>query len=880
MKRHPLSPRRAVAVLATVGVLGGLGLMPSATSLAALRRSGTTAVKVDPAPSVYVDTMAPDPSHPGEYGIEVGNLFIAPKIYHEWLQVAVFDRSTLAYLPDKSGNFDCPEAAAHPHANQQADVTPCVRKVVQLLHNISYGGHEGRYLVIAVSPRGAGGKGEQPPVGVADALINIGAVGPAYRGDRAVPLKIGTFSAIGVLDIAHNHQGSAFQNAGGDLGQQTPGDGAITGYFLRNNRNNYEFEPSDRVAFDTQAGDPDQFTNAIDVGGKRFLASWSHSDVIQVVVLDRRTLRVVDNKNLDVSGNIAITIGTLKELERILTAANDGGDRLVLLDTVHWPTLDRNTQHLVEAPNILDRIARQIERLGGTRTKFFDMFDPSLNGHHHYSYTLVGSSDLGAGRALETLGENPADLPGPRLLNSAPVQGTLVRDSQWNFEVADSEAAGLPADVGTHVVNDAFRAPSDWPEHGNPGRTAAIKWIGDHVGLLGPDPRAQYYTIPYKLGTWQRISGDIKAVPFQTGQGFSQADLDWAQGELVQEITWLEAVHDNLEVMAQPFGHAGLAQWADLQQIATRVRNLVVPADRREPDRTVRALQALVSVGEGLGSIVPAAKAGEITAGAIAHMIYDEYSAFSDAVGIAGEGPEITAANTYQADTDALGVALAKRLDAVQSFLTNQVPNIIADDYKKLEIAGNCFTGNAECPNPISEWQITNSGLNEAAQIVKAAAEINFWGVLLGSKYTAYQLPWSRYTKPGRNFITGSFHDVRCPFEAESGSFGVLARPIHRDIPQGGGSPHNRWEIWAMGFLTGKGTITDGYTMNWPSGDLTARVFSRLDPSGDLEQGGLAVYPEAFFREYFHITDSKDFHYPLTNSPLGRWVDDKVSCTD
>jgi hypothetical protein len=878
--------------LSLVCAIGAASAVPGVTAAGErtnrLSNTRSDAVRVDDPPAVYVNTMALNPSGAGNYGIQVGNQFIAPRSPHEWLQVAVFDRSTLAYLPDKSGNFDCEQVHAHPRANDQTYAALCVREVIKLFHTIARG-HEGRYIVIAVSPRPTGNGSTDPPVGVADALIDIGAVGPAYRGDRRIPLKSGTFSAIGVLDLAHNHQGQAVQNAGGDLGQQEPGDGAITGYFLRNNANDYEFEASDRVAFDTQAGDPAEFTNAIQVGRQRFLARWSTVDVIQIVVLNRRTLKLVADENVDISGEILRTIASLREMERVLTAANDAGDDLVFVNTVHWPTLDRGTRDLVDAPNILDRIARQIERLGGTRTNFFDMFDPSLN-RYHYSYTLVGSSDLGAGRGLETLGKNPDDRPGPARLNSAPVQGTLVRDNQWNYEVADSEAAGIPEDVGTHVVNAVLQAPSQWPDHGDPGRTAAIAWVGEHVGLLGPNPRARYYTIPYKYATWQGISEEINdpsQVPFEVGHGFSEEDLAWARGELTQEIKWLEAVHERMEVLAEPFKHAGLAQWASLQEIARKVKDLVVPADRSVPDQTVRFLTALGNVIIGVGGLFPTpievTKEGlalAVDAGTIGHTIYSEYSAFADLIALGTGENAKTAADSFEAKTDAVGTELAKRLDAIQAFLTNQVPNIIAADYDKLKLVGGCFLGNAtECPNPLSQWEITNAGLNEAAKAVKAAAEINFWGVLLGSKYIAYQLPWSRFTEPGKHFVSGTFFDLRCPFAGETGSLGILARPIHRDITQGAESTHNVWEIWALGHITGAGTLSDPYLMNYPRADLPARVFGEPSPSGNIDEGGLGVYREAFFRQYFQI---KDFgRYPLRDSPLGRWdISNNVECTD
>jgi hypothetical protein len=240
----------AVAVIAailTAAVAAGSAPGAGRAGQSSSRAGGVT---VDSPPGVYVDTIAPDPSGSGKYGILVGGRFIAAKSEHEWLQVAVFDRKTMAYLPDQSRDFECTEASLNPYANRASEVKPCVRRVVQWLFDVDKG-HNGQYIVIAASPRAAETAASQPPVDVAEPLRYIGVVAPPYNGDPTARLRVGTFSAIGVLDIPNVYSLSAYQNAGGDLGQQSPGDGAMTGYFFRNNVNRYEFAPNDRVTFDT-----------------------------------------------------------------------------------------------------------------------------------------------------------------------------------------------------------------------------------------------------------------------------------------------------------------------------------------------------------------------------------------------------------------------------------------------------------------------------------------------------------------------------------------------------------------------------------------------------------------------------------------------------
>src|ERR1700677_2033436 len=430
---RPARSATLVAVALFAALLAGSALAAGRTRVPARAAD----VAGDSPPSVYVNTMAPDPTGSGKYGILVGDQFIAPKSEHEWLQIAVFDRSTMAYLPDQSRDFDCPEAQDHPWADLESLVKPCVNKVGQYLSDLAED-HNGRYIVIAASPRAPETAASQPPVGVAQPLRYIGVVPPSYRGSLNAPLRVGTFSAIGVLDIGNVYKLRPYQNAGGELGRQSPGDGAITGYFLRNNVNQYEFAPNDRVAFTTQAGAGESPYNVIQVGGHRYQTDLTplRGD-IQAIVLNRRTLELEREETVANAANPGQIRSTLEELHRLndlLADANANDNSLVILTTNRSMALIHNNNSYT---HLLEGIANHVEELGGTRRRFFDAVDPSLDTHH-YSYTLIGSSRLGFARGIESQGENVGSSGGRASLNTAPVSGTLVRDNQWNYAVADT----------------------------------------------------------------------------------------------------------------------------------------------------------------------------------------------------------------------------------------------------------------------------------------------------------------------------------------------------------------------------------------------------------------------------------------------------------
>jgi hypothetical protein len=233
-----------------------------------------------------------------------------------------------------------------------------------------------------------------------------------------------------------------------------------------------------------------------------------------VVVIDRRSLAVRANKAF-----YPVSVGDLAAMRETLKDANAAGNQLVIITSRGFT--GKTIGSYTDGKNAtVSELVDQIENVGGARTNFYDALNRTPDG---LSYTLVGGSNLGAAHGLERVA--PGTTRGG--FNTTPVQGVLARDDNFNYQLQQSEAGGLPENVGSRVTKAMQQAPTPWPEHGNPGRIAAIKWIGTHVPLLNsPDPRAQYYTIPYTLGTWEGIRKNIQdttLVPFEPGHASSSA---------------------------------------------------------------------------------------------------------------------------------------------------------------------------------------------------------------------------------------------------------------------------------------------------------------------------------------------------------------------
>jgi hypothetical protein len=838
-------------------------------------------VRADPVPAAAFDTMALNPGCPPAcraVGIQVGEggEGFYPAKPGAWAQLVALDRQTLAPvtgavadLANKS--YPCPGAA---YGNPA--FLNCVAALKSDLSRL-----DSHHLAIVSNPiTGVGGKGT-PGYGLELALGRIGVKPTGF--DDAPGLLAGSISAIGVPSAtapeAHWHAVTALQGGEGE------GQGRMQDYLIRNNEDGYTFAPSEPIEFNTQASGSDFGKNVIAVGKQRLIADARRSEAggLQVVVADRRTLAAT-SRFFDTS----FPAGAPADLAALLKQANDGSNLVFIASRgdPSLPTLESEKEYAVYNDNLRE-IANQIEDLGGTRNGIFKALDPGLNDRHSYSF--VGWSHAGAGQGVQTVGANTKTSPLPVGfgLNSAPLAGTLARTGP-NYAFAVESSRSIPTDStgadpsrgATELTKVAFQAPSAWPEQGNDGRGKAIKWIGKQV-FGTDDPRGQYWTVPFvkdqfDYAYWTDAAARIGKLDHPNEGAFTEDELGWAKAELQREIGWLVSTHRYLDNLSTPFAEGQLQSWTDFEQIANSVRDKVEVSRDQKVHANTRAvfdgIRELVDVIPG-----PQAKGVE-AANAIYNLVVD-------LIEINGE----PAADDFQARADEIGVKLVDRLNAAQGMLDRQLPNVISTDYEKLKTVGQCASSDpqvwASCPFDHGDWQYTQDDQRSAAKALRSELQIAAYGSLLPAKYTAYQLPpWWR-TKVNDDFYGYTLGPrYWFPFSGLPDT-AQMAKPIYRNIPTyshtvtGGpqtfGPPEpwkssgETWQITALGYLEGDGTIIHPWVMHYPEASVTDRLFKT---GGD----GLGVDRETFFDRNF--TPKPLDHYPERDTPTGWCANAQAPC--
>ena len=468
---------------------------------------------------------------------------------------------------------------------------------------------------------------------------------------------------------------------------------------------------------------------------------------------------------------------------------------------------------------------------------------------HESSYTLAGRARLGRANGDEVLG---AGASSPASLNTAPLGGVLARRGRYyEFQIENSDPLGSEGEAplnrgAAELLQVAGQGPTPWPEQGNPGRSAAIAYIGEAV-LETDNPRTVYWTRPFDAGEWATDATAIeKLAPPKEAKGFDAADFRWAQRELMQEISWLRWTHAHLEKLAKPFDSTEFQNWARLQHIAAAVDEEVAPS---EEEKAEALIGAVFDTALDLGKELP-------VAGKVFGAVSAIYHFGMEVAKVEGE----SAGDNFHVKVGEVGEAFADRLAATQSLLTRQLPDAIAADYGRLKTVGACSAPTrvewAECPFDHEAWEYTQSDQGAAAKSLLTSSEAAAYGAIVPAKYEAFELPIQTYRR-ATDFAGLTFPQIcHRPF-ADSPASAQYARPIFRQIGVPDEDKRETWIVSALGHLTGAGTVGDRYKMEVPSAGLTNRMF------GD-GRGQLNLDPEDFFSRGF--TPVTDLHYPYRDT--------------
>jgi hypothetical protein len=702
-------------------------------------------MQVTSGPLVPIDTMASAPRQ-DSWGVLVGEHFYPdPGNSQKWLQLVVLNAETLEPIPGPMANkaYDCPEATQNPHVGESNAVNRCVQAVNSDLAQLKKDYPDQRLVVIGVSQKLDGtpnadndpGYRVQPPVGLPNALAPIGgrAVAPDQWANRDQPMLRGTMSVVGFLG-SKVAEGTNRLNL--DLADPSY-SGRIRGYLLRDNWGLYSsFASGEHVPFDTQAPGSTPTHNVMRIGEQSFTADVPRGSGVlvggvHVVILDRQTLEGDSYLFSQVSG--------LTELRKMAdTISNSDPHRhgaLVFIATMgdvasqQSPGFNRLDND--EAKQLVDLLS---DRLGGTRTRAYRVLDLRQSGADH-SYSLV--AELGTPRAEGVEAEGP--MRNDR--NGVPLVGSLTRsDRDYGFEL---EPGGVGEDLDSFAgpsakLRDlALSDPGDWPEQGNATRTAAIRWVGEKVGI--DSSRSYFWTQAYNPGALEIKSKAIAALDYKDApqQQFAEADLTWAKTELGNEIDWFKAAHGFIATLAEPITDTQLQQWAVFNKIQRDINGLVtIPAQNTVVSKIGLVLKASV---EGAGELLEPLGVGV----GLFSTIYDaadEWGKLSAEGDDIGEPFSVTAGN--------LGVQLTNRMKVAQDTITNQMFDVIAADYRKLRTVGLCSSLPAQCPDPpATAWAVSQLEQTRAEKSATDGAQVATYSALLPAKY---QL-WAFDESPNRS---------------------------------------------------------------------------------------------------------------------------------
>jgi hypothetical protein len=769
---------------------------------------------VEPDPLIPIDTMV---KRDGHWGVQVGNDFYEADPtgeYFAYLQVVVLKRRTLELVSNTS--YHCAR-------NGFEHICP------QPIEPLDFGKLDSSDLVIAVS---------QPSFKYAPRDDALGALGYA-RVQFAANGGAGMLSVIGVPRSPKPPAGSAVQRVVSrkpPFSQDPPyaPDGRLTGYLTRDNFNNYEFVSADHPSFDLRAAGSDDRQNVIELGAipgqaaQRFSHTLANGEVggFQMVVADAYTLKGQQFWFPSCCG-LNNPYSALTDMADKLEHVNADGDKLVFIRSLGHTAVDATS-----ALPPLGRFESALAKAGGTAQVFGRVALAS-----DLQYGMVGASNLGPGRGLEASAAIAPSLADGRL------RGMLTRGNDQRFEV---ETDGPPLGV----AQEAYAAPSQWPEQSNPDRAqgkreaAAIAWIGNQSTVnLGSDPRAAYWIQPYGEGGgayWLAKSNAISALEYTANNDFTKEDLDWAKKELRTEISWLIQEHYYLQNLSAPFLKVGLKEWSQLTSIADTIKGKV---DVKGEDKTTLVATSVFSFLFDLGGAVP----GPV--GKVFEVVGAAYRLTTELASLNQEGAP--ADTEFQDTVNKLGEQLAKRLTAAQDAFDN-LAQIIAGDYDKLKTVGtlgNCVPGANNCPR---EWQFTDPDQKDATTGLRASLELSFYGGLLPLKYQVWFLPTgvsapiSKYScfrqtnNASKNAAPRYSRYTDTPFVDEP-TTGWTANPL----PSLDGGFRQLYQVWALGYR--KQNKFDDPSMTVPSAAITDRVFGKVDPGGDLNHGGLGAFAPLFF---------------------------------
>jgi hypothetical protein len=571
-------------------------------------------------------------------------------------------------------------------------------------------------LVIANSLPAAG----SPTFGVEvanQALNYLPAIGFPRRADEDFANQVHAAAAgdLSVIGIPGLDPGEA------DLSLHGGMDGWLTPD--RNSPEHYGFMPAERVPFDTRSTsepicnnngctvaqtvgpdfDKDTQTHTEQVGGGGFLVS----------IYDRSDLSLVKSDYFrTIGGQPGAADAETLRMTSLLESENtsqppEDESRLVLITSVHGPNL--------QPPLLVDtdattwqNLAEAVAYAGGTYHRFHTAASTSNS-----DYTLIGFGGAGEGHGVEAIGPN------------ARVRGALVPDDRSQFSPVNVSDYGAPPEQLMKIILQApgklawpGEAGSVWtdstgnPYAGNntPGTRAAIEYIGESVGELGADPRAQYWLKGLTMDT-DDVADKVAAVLLANYKGqtpISKQEFADAQMTLKAELGWVGTVKEYLGNLSAPSLNAANELWVAKDNLADSLANSLDDLDHEaevEVDLIEGAFGIVANLVD-LGSVAAAVKDLEKAENALLTTAA-VFELAVESVAVTWDGSSATTdPDQFRVTADEIATKVYNGLNntakSFQSFF-----HIIVSDYDKLQLVGlhgGCAIGDSFCQPPYDEF--------------------------------------------------------------------------------------------------------------------------------------------------------------------------------
>ena len=652
----------------------------------------------------------------------------------------------------------------------------------------------------------------------------------------------GQGSWIGVPGFA---AGDAWEIAG-------QGDVGLRGFLSPDNNDNYAYmapEPTtydlgpDGQAVSIQFGDDQPYEGSLPDGQGGFLVAYV--DALTLAPADVAGVpsggSVYQTRNADGSPNTDAMFSMAGDLQ---TAAGQGAPLLVAIRSIgpaplaqigeQPPNYEGDLDFIYE--ETLDFFVEQVAAVGGHGQAIWGMATKPTGQD---SYSLLGSNYAASGQQEdpEGTGTDVGSQVGPQ--PQTQLSGVLARDKDSRY------VAKVTTDqpVDATLAKLSLAEPVEWPLSQTAGQRAAIACIGNAQGL-GPDPRVAYWTQTYDAQRWASIQAAISAMSSTACSNVDEADFNDVRDELAQEIGWLLNVQSYLGALTSPFSNSGLSSFADLQSITNEVVDAVNPPPPKPAGIDAWAVLGDVADLIGDGEVPFAAQIGEV------FFLADDLTSQSD------DGPTVNWGERVESASATMGQELAQQLQTVADS-NEELADIVVADFNKLRTVGTlgqCTPGQSGCT---PEWQITQDQQRDVSRALEVSARRQIWGGILPAGY-----PYVLYTSsdPGSYGAGGTFEG---PQEQIYG-VGCNTYPPFSDTNENAlGEPtflrygvrvvtDTTFMVFSQENFKGFDDELKEHT-RYPPASLLSPLFSKLDPGGDPDEGGLALDQYSFMIDNWKV---------------------------